>query len=88
MSLKLLCNMEKKVTLEVDGKKLHLVLGKTDAEYYAEYSDGAIFGTYYGASYDLWDFPIEELLDGTVEINEDIWYWVIDGRCYETTEEV
>ena len=45
-------------------------------------------GKLYGASYDLWDFPIEELLDGTVEINEDIWYWLIDGRCYETTEEV
>ena len=28
------------------------------------------------------------LLDGTVEINEDIWYWYIDGRCCETYEEV
>ena len=77
-----------RITIAAPGGKLHLVLGKTEEEYLNENGEGAIFGTYYGASYDLWDFPIEELLDGTVEINEDIWYWLIDGRCYETTEEV
>ena len=80
--------MVKRITLNVEGRKLHLVLGKTSEEYYEEYSDGAILGTYYGADYDVWDFPIEELLDGTIDINEDIWYWLIEGRCYETTEEV
>ena len=81
--------MEKnRVVIAAPGGNLHLVLGKTEDEYLREYSDGAIFGTYYGNSYDLWDFPIEELLDGTIKINEDIWYWLIDGRCYETTEEV
>ena len=68
----------KKVTVSVDDKKLHLVFGKTYAEYLHEVKEDD----------DLWDFPIEELLDGTVEINEEIWYWCINGRCYETYEEV
>lgn len=78
-----------RVIVEVNGEKLHLVLYKTIDDYYANYSDEAVFGTYYGVTdYDLWDFPIEELLDGAVGINEAIWYWLINGRCYETTEEV
>lgn len=31
-----------------------------------------------------WDFPLEELLDGTVEPNKEMIYWLIDGRLYET----
>jgi hypothetical protein len=41
----------------------------------------------FGSDGNLWDFPLEELLDGTIEPNEYIWYWLIDGRCYETTEQ-
>lgn len=67
-----------RIAIAAPGGNLHLVLGKTEDEYL----------TYYGKSYDLWDVPIEELLDGTIEINQDIWYWLINGRCYETTEEV
>ena len=67
--------MEK--TIIVDGKNLHLVLGKTEEEWSESYGGDCI-----------WDFPIEELLDGTIDINEDIWYWLIDGRCYETNESV
>ena len=40
----------------------------------------------YGENLDCWDFPIDELLDGTIEPNEDMTYWVIDGRVYETEE--
>lgn len=69
----------KKVII-VDGKKLHLVLGKTKKEWESIY--------WQTLSEELWDFPLEELLDGTLDINEDIWYWYIDGRCYETSEEV
>lgn len=61
----------------VDGKKLHLVLGKTEEEWNKEFSADC-----------CWDILLEELLDNTMEINEDIWYWYIDGRCYETSEEV
>ena len=78
MSLKPLRNMAQKVVLDVEGKKLHLVLGKGYSEWLAsENVDG-----------DLWDFLMEELLDGSIEINEDIWYWLIGDRCYETYEEV
>lgn len=37
---------------------------------------------------DLWDFPIEELKDGTIEPNADILYWVIGDRVYETPFEM
>lgn len=57
---------------------MHLILGKTKEEWEqtCENCD------------DLWDFPIEELLDGTVDINEDIWYYLINGRLYESEEQV
>lgn len=32
----------------------------------------------------LWDVSIEELLDGTLEPQEDTVYWLINGRMYET----
>lgn len=66
---------EKNVIVIVDGKKLHLTFGKTYADYCYEGFD---------QDDDLWDFPIEELLDGTVEINENVYYWCINGRCFET----
>lgn len=31
-----------------------------------------------------WDFPMEDFITGAVEVNEDIVYWLIDGRIYET----
>lgn len=71
-------NMNKdRVIAVVDGKSLHLVLGKTRREWLEAYGKDVV-----------WDILLEELLDGTMEINEDIWYWLIDGRCFETTEEV
>lgn len=70
-------NMERRVTLIVDNTKLHLVLGKTYDEWEKLYS-GDVF----------WDILFEELIDGSVEINDKIWYWYIDGRCYETFEQV
>ena len=67
-----------RVIVEVDGKKLHLVL----------YKNKTLWHEQYGYTQECWDILLEELLDGAIEINEDIWYWLIDGRCYETTEEV
>lgn len=67
-----------RVIAVVDGKSLHLVLGKSFPEW---------LGTFGGDS-ECWDILLVELLDGTMEINEDIWYWLIGDRCYETTEEV
>lgn len=68
--------IERDIIVIVDGKKLHLTVGKT-------YTDYCYEG--YDEDDDLWDFPLYELIDGTVEINENIWYWLIGaGRCYET----
>ena len=33
---------------------------------------------------DYWDFSADDLLGGAVEPNEDMTYWYIDGRLYET----
>lgn len=69
--------MDRKV-LAVDNRNLHLILNKSVKEWESQY----------GGDYNLWDVPLEELLDGTLEINDTIWYYYIDGRCYETTEYV
>lgn len=34
--------------------------------------------------YDLWDFPIEDFVNGAVEPDENMVYWLIDGRLFET----
>lgn len=69
--------MEKRVELKVNDKCLHLVLGKTYEEWEKKYGNDI-----------YWDILFEELIDETLEINEEIWYYYIDGRCYETTESV
>lgn len=65
---------EKKVTINVGECEIHLVLGKTLIEWQQTYDVDS-----------LWDFPFEELIDGTVEPDQEMWYWYIDGRCYETS---
>ena len=67
-----------RVIIEVNGQKLHLVLYKTREQWHR----------FYASNPNCWDILLEELLDGAMGINEYIWYWLIDGRCYETTEEV
>jgi hypothetical protein len=67
-----------RVIVEVGGKKLHLVLYKNRTQWLERY----------GRIEECWDILLEDLLDGAVDIDENIWYWYIDGRCYETTEEV
>ena len=69
--------MDRKV-LAVDNRNLHLILNKSVKEWESQY----------GGDCDLWNMPLEELLDGTLDINDTIWYYYIDGRCYETTEYV
>lgn len=67
-----------KKVINIDGKKLHLVFGKSYSEWVKLFNSNE----------DLWDFLLIELIDGSVEINEDIWYWFINNRCYETNEYV
>ena len=66
-----------RVVVEVNGQKLHLVLGKTVEEWEKTWDSEA-----------TWSVLHEEVLDGTMELTEYIWYWYIDGRCYETYEDV
>lgn len=66
------------VIVYVNGKALHLVFGKSREEW----------ERVYGADPDIWDVSFKELVDGTLDVDEDIWYWYIDGRCFETDEKV
>lgn len=65
--------MERRLELILNDKKLHYIVGAS-ANWRENCDDE-----------DLWDFPCEELLDGTIEFNEDIWYYLVDGRFYEST---
>ena len=40
----------------------------------------------YGNNDDAWDFPVEEISDGTITPDEDVVYWLINNRLYETKE--
>ena len=68
--------MKKKI-ISVDDKALHLLIGGTLAEFMEE--------DFYDE--EGWDFPIVELLNDAIEINEDIWYWLSEdsARVYETS---
>lgn len=68
--------MEKRTYIIINGKKMHIVLGKTIKDW-EKYHSNEI----------LWSFPISEFIEEAIEINEDIWYWLINDRVYETEEE-
>lgn len=53
------------------GMTLKQYMGK----YWKQYKNG-----------DLWDFPYQELFDGSVEPQDGMTYWLIGGRLYETEE--
>ena len=42
----------------------------------------------YNSNEVLWSFQLDEFIEGAFEVNEDIYYWLINGRVYETEEEV
>lgn len=64
-------------TIIVDGFNLNIVFGHKKSEWITEHKNKDSEG-------ELWDFPIEELLNGAIEPNEEMWYWLINGRLYET----
>lgn len=64
-------------TVIVNGYNLNIVFGHKKSEWVNEHKNKDSKG-------ELWDFPIEELLDGTIEPSEVMWYWLINGRLYET----
>lgn len=65
----------------LDLEKINIVYGKTEEEWLAKYDKELEETT-------LWSFSLEDVLDGAVELNENMCYWYIDGRFYETLEQV
>lgn len=61
-------------------REIFIVPDKTLKEYMETYGEAYNKG-------ELWDFPIEELKDGSVEPDLDKVYWEIDGRLYETGQD-
>lgn len=57
---------------------LHFEVGHTKEEWKQEQVEAA------KGLVALWSFPVDELLDGTIEPDVDMIYWLIDGRLYET----
>lgn len=64
-----------------DLKNFNIVYGKTEEEWLAKYDNELEKTT-------LWSFSLQDVLDGAVELNENMCYWYIDGRFYETPEQV
>lgn len=56
------------------NKELHIEVGHTIKEWQEKF----------GADGDLWDVSIEDISSGAIEPNSGCWYWLIDGRLYET----
>lgn len=71
-------NLKEYDFFESENKVYKIEYGHTLAEYNDRFGDLYSNGT-------LWSFPKEELEDGTVEPQEDMTYWEIDGRLYETS---
>lgn len=66
---------ERKITIKtIDGIEVSVAIGHTIEEWEETFNQCE----------DLWDFPIEEVVDGTIEPNTDMVYWQIDDRLYET----
>lgn len=55
----------------VNGHTLHYELGRTCED--LENFDGL-----------LWDFSVDDILTGAIEPDEDMVYWYINERFYET----
>lgn len=53
---------------------IKIVVGKTLSEWEAKFGDND----------DLWDVSIEDLENGGIEPNTECYYWLINGRLYET----
>lgn len=67
--------------IKINGKTMYLELGHNVAEWKKKF-DVPEERDCNASTY--WDFSFEDFLNGAVEINEDITYWYINGRVYET----
>lgn len=60
-----------------ETSKMHLDTYHTIDEWSKKYGDNDGDETF-------WDFDIRDIFEGSVEPDENIVYWYIDGRVYET----
>ena len=60
----------------MDLEKLNIVYDKTIEELYEKYGNKS-----------LCSFSLKDVLNGAVELDENMCYWAIDGRFYETLEQ-
>jgi len=68
----------KNFTIIGGNTKINFEIGHTEDEW-----KDLVYGDDY--SYiTFWDFSIDDLLNGAIEPNDDMLYWLIDGRLYET----
>ena len=61
-------------TIIVNGQRINLEIGHSVQEWKKLYSQNK----------NLWDISLEDFITGAVDPSEDIVYWYIDGRLYET----
>lgn len=66
-------------SITIDGKTAHFELGHTEEEWLNEFGND---------SSPLWDVSIQDIIEGAIEPNDDIIYWYINGRLYETNKEI
>ena len=63
-----------KQTIVVNGQKINYEIGHSVQEW----------NELFGNNENLWDISIDDFITGAVESNEDMIYWYINGRLYET----
>lgn len=63
-----------KQTIVVNGQKINYEIGHSVQEW----------NELFGNNENLWDISIDDFINGAVESNEDMIYWYINGRLYET----
>lgn len=63
-----------KTIILVRGKEMHVIIGTNNHKL--------------SPMEHLWDFPFEEILDGTIDFDDSYWYVYDNGRLYETENKV
>ena len=75
LALETLENLDYRLKDEFDFSNIEF--GHTKEEYISKFKNAYDDG-------ELFDVPIEEVFDGSLEKNNEIMYWYIDGRLFET----
>jgi hypothetical protein len=65
-----------------------IIIVNEKVAHYETGHDKSVWDLRFGNNPDIWDFKVSEILDGTVEPQSDILYWLIGERLYETTIQI